>query len=248
MDKHLTKACAGIALATLAGPFLLGCNSAGSTRSSAPAKSPGTSASVPFPVAVGDTWTYTLETVGLPPAVLVKKITGITPVPGGQQVSMAITYSVYGIPKTFHQDYLFGTDGSISFPPSGPITSLMSPANVGNVILPPLSVVNSGRPVTWTVKMPPVELAGRKFFSGYVRVTVRGGGAASVTVPAGTYRVTVVTMTMSATISGFPKPIVEVRRMWFAPHVGEVGEEVIAASSGSGQVLSTEKLQSFTAR
>jgi hypothetical protein len=248
MDKQLTKACAGIALAALAGQFLFGCDSAGSSRSSAPAKSPGASASVPFPVAVGDTWTYTLEIAGQPlPSVLVKKITGITPVPGGQRVSMAITYSVYGIPKTIHQDYLFGTDGSISFPPPGPITSALSPANTGNVIVPPLSVVNSGRPVTWTVKMPPVKLADRKI-SGKTRITVQGGGTASVTVPAGTYRVTVVNMTVKATTSGFDKPIVAVQKMWFAPHVGEVGEEVIAASPGSGQVLSTEKLQSFTAR
>jgi len=246
MDKHLTRACAGIAFVALAWQFLLGCDSAGSSRSSAPAKSPGASASVPFPVAVGDTWTYTLETLGLPPAVLVKKITGITPVPGGRRVSMAITTSVYGIPKTVHQDYLFGTDGSISFPP-GPITSLMSPANVGKVMVPPLSVVNSGRLVTWTMKMPPLELAGRKI-TGDVRVTVQGGGTASVTVPAGTYRVTVVNMTVKATSSWVDKPTVMVQRMWFAPHVGEVGEEIIAASSGSRQVLTTEKLQSFTAR
>jgi hypothetical protein len=247
MDKHLTRACAGIAFAAPAGQFLLGCDSAGSSRSSAPAKSHGASASVPFPVAVGDTWTYTLVIAGLPPAVLVKKITGITPVPGGRRVSMAITYSVYGIRKKFHQDYLFGTDGSISFPPPGPITSASSHANAGNVIVPPLSVVNSGRPVTWTVKMPPVKLAGRKV-SGETRFTVKGGGTASVTVPAGTYRVTVVNMTASATSSGVDKPAVMVQRMWFAPHVGEVGEEIIAASSRSRQVLTTEKLQSFTAR
>lgn len=234
MDKHLTKACAGVALAGLAGQFLLGCGSAGSSRSSAPAKSRGASASVPFPVAVGDTWTYTLELAGQPLPALVEKITGITPVAGGQRVSMAITSSLYGIPTTKHADYLFGTDGSISFPP-GPITSLMSPGNVGNVIVPPLSVVNSGRPVTWTVKIPPAD----------IHITVRGGGTASVTVPAGTYRVTVVNMTVSATGSGLDKPLVVVRRMWFAPHVGEVGEELIAASSG--QVVVTQKLQSFTA-
>jgi hypothetical protein len=246
MDIHLTKACTGIALAALAGQFLLGCDSAGSSRSSAPAKSAGASASVPFPVAVGDTWTYTLEIAGQPlPSVLVEKITGITPVPGGQRVSMAITSSVYGIPKTTHEDYLFGADGSISFPP-GPITSLMSPANVGKVIVPPLSVVNSRRPVTWTMKIPPLELAGRKV-STNIRVTVQGGGTASVTVPAGTYRVTVVNMTASATSSAVDKPLVVVRRMWFAPHVGEVGEELIGASPGSGQVVVTQKLQSFTA-
>jgi hypothetical protein len=198
-------------------------------------------------VAVGDIWTYTVEIAGQPlPFVLVKKITGITPVSGGQRVSMAITYSVDGISKTIHQDYLFGTDGSISFPP-GPIPSPMSPASAGNVIVPPLSVVNSARPVTWTVKMPPLKLAGHKV-TGKTRITVQGGGTASVTVPAGTYRVTVVNMTVTATSSWVDKPIVMVQRMWFAPHVGEVGEELIAASSGSGHVLSTEKLQSFTAR
>jgi hypothetical protein len=247
MHKQLTKACAGIALAALAGQFMLGCDSAGSSRNTAPAKSPGASASVPFPVAVGDTWTYTLETLGLPPPVLVKKITGITPVPGGQRVSMAITQFVYGIPKTIHQDYLFGTDGSISFPPPGPTASALSPANAGRVIVPPLAVVNSGRPVTWTVKMPPVKLAGRKI-SGKTRVTMQGGGTASVTVPAGRYRVTVVNMTIKTTTSGFDKPLVAVQRMWFAPRVGEVGEEVINASPGSGRVVSTLKLRSFTAR
>src|SRR5215470_3590238 len=245
MDKHLTRACAGIAFAAMAGQFALGCDTAGSSRTSAPAESPGASASVPFPVAVGDTWTYTVQTLGLPPAVLVKKITGITPVPGGRRVSMAVTYSVYGIPKKFHQDYLFGTDGSISFPPAGPITSASSHANTGNVIVPPLSVVNSGRPVTWTVKMPPIKLAGRKI-SGKTRFTVQGRGTASITVPAGTYRATVVNMTVNATTSGFDNPLVMVQRMWFAPHVGEIGEKVIAASSG--QVLSTEKLQSFTVK
>jgi hypothetical protein len=248
MDKHLTRACAGIALAALTGQFLLGCDSAGSSRSSAPAKSPGASASVPFPVAVGDTWTYTLETLGQPlPSLLVKKITGITPVPRGRRVSMAITYSVDGIPKTIHQDYLVGTDGSISFPPPGPVTSTLSSANAGNVIVPPLSVVNSGRPVTWTVKMPPVKLAGRTI-SGETRITMQGGGTASVTVPAGTYRATLVNMTIKATTSGVNKPAVMVQRMWFAPHVGEVGEEVINASPGSGQVVSTLKLRSFTGR
>jgi hypothetical protein len=248
MGMHLTKACAGIALAALAGQCLLGCDSAGSSRSSAPAKSPGASASVPFPVAVGDTWTYRLEMVGQPvPSVLVRKITGITPVPGGQRVTLAITtYSPDGVPTTIHQDYLFGTDGSISFSP-GSITSLMSPANVGNVIVPPLSVVNSGRPVTWPVKMPPVKLAGRKI-STHGRITVQGGGTASVTVPAGTYRVTVVNMTIKTATSGFDKPMVTVQRMWFAPHVGMVGQEIIAAISGSRQVVSTEKLQSFTLR
>jgi hypothetical protein len=185
--------------------------------------------------------------VGLPPAVLVKKITGITPAPGGQRVSMAITYSVYGIPKKFHQDYFFGTNGSISFPPPGPITAALSPPNAGRVIVPPLSVVNSGRPVTWTVKMPPLKLAGRKI-SGKTRITVQGGGTTSVTVPAGRYRVTVVNMTVSATSSEVTRPAVMVQRMWFAPHVGEVGEEVIAANSGSDQVLTTEKLRSFTVR
>jgi hypothetical protein len=244
MDKHLTRACAGIAFAALAGQFLLGCDSAGSPRT-APAKSPSASASVPFPVAVGDTWTYTLVIAGLPPAVLVKKITGITPVPGGQRVHMAITEIAYGIPRTFHEDYLFGIDGSISFPP-GPIPSLMSPGNVGKVIVPPLSVVNSGRPVTWTVKESPLKLAGRKI-TGKTRITLHGG-TASVTVPADTYRVTVVNLRIKSTTSWVHKPIVEVQRMWFAPHVGEVEEEVIAVSPGSGRVLSTLKLRSFTAR
>jgi hypothetical protein len=36
--------------------------------------------------------------------------------------------------------------------------------------------------------------------------------------------------------------------MWFAPHVGEVGEELIGASSGTGQVVVTQRLQSFTVR
>jgi len=245
---HLTKSCAGIALAALAGQFLLGCDSAGGSRSAAPARSPGAPASVPFPVAVGDTWTYTLDTLGLPPSVLVKKITSVRPVPGGQQVSMAVTYTVLGIPRKFHQDYLFGTDGSISFRPAGPMTlPALSPANGGRVIVPPLSVVKSGRPVTWTVKMPPLKLAGHKI-SGKTRFTVQGGGIASVTVPAGTYRVTVVNMKVSGTSTGVDKPAVLVQRMWFAPHVGEVGEEIIAASSGSGQVLTTVKLRSFTVR
>jgi hypothetical protein len=236
MDKHLIKACAGVALAALAGQFLLGCGSAGSSRSSAPAKSPGASASVPFPVAVGNTWTYTLEIAGRPvPAGLVEKITGITAVPGGQRVSMAITSSVFGIPQTTHEAYLVGTDGSISFPP-GPISSLMSPVNADKVIVPPLSVLNSGRSITWDDKIPP----------GDVRVTVRGGGTASVTVPAGTYRVMVVNMTATATMTGVDKPFVVVRRLWFAPHVGEVGEEFFNASSGPGSGV-TVKLQSFTA-
>jgi hypothetical protein len=198
-------------------------------------------------VAVGDTWTYTWQNLGLPPIVLVKKITGITPVPGGRRVTMTITYSVDGIRTKLHQDYLFGHDGSISFPPPGPITSASSTVNAGNVIVPPLSVVNSGRPVTRTVKMPPVKLAGRKV-TVETRITVQGGGTAPVTVPAGTYRATVVNMKISGTGSGVPKPPATIQRMWFAPHVGEIGEEIIAVSSGSRQVLTIVKLRSFTKR
>jgi len=55
-------------------------------------------------------------------------------------------------------------------------------------------------------------------------------------------------MTVSGTSSGVDRPAVMLQRMWFAPRVGEVGKEIIAASSGSRQVLTTERLQSFTAR
>src|SRR5712672_865987 len=85
-----------------AGLALVGCGGTAASSTSA-ATAAGASASVPFPVAVGNTWNYKITTGGESGATI-NKMTAVAPVAVGQQVTMLTA------------DHVGSVDGSISYP------------------------------------------------------------------------------------------------------------------------------------
>ena len=74
-------------------------------------------------------------------------------------------------------------------------------------------------------------------------VTVRGGGTASVTVPAGTYQATIVDMVLAMKVGSFSTSVLV--KTWTAPGTGPVKSEVSVLAAGQTHVT-TEELYSFT--
>jgi hypothetical protein len=73
---------------------------------------------------------------------------------------------------------------------------------------------------------------------------VQGQGTHTVTVPAGTYQATLVTMIMSIRVGGFGSD--EEIQTWTAPGTGPVKSEVLLLTGGRATLTTTEELVSFT--
>jgi hypothetical protein len=239
---------------------LAGCGGSGSTSagsashpaSSSPASSSSasstsssnsvTSAStVPFPVGVGDTWTYK-TTYGQ----TINKMTAVTPVSGGQQVTMTTSSTVLGSTSQNTAYYVINSDGSITLPfsqfstsSSGSSVKLIS----GSLFWPPAAELASGQASHDTLKIEFSEGGVTKRVTAYV--TVKGEGTQSVTVPAGTYTATVVNMTMSETIDGIT--VGDTVTSWLAQGVGPVKSEVTINEAGTDHVEAEDQLTSFKA-
>ena len=213
---------------------------AASTSTSA-ATAAGTSASVPFPVAAGNTWTYHITTEG-ESGTTINKMTAVTPVADGQQVTMLTTDHVGTVNGSATETYLFHADGSISYPlgsfsPGSGVT-----VTSNGVVWPPASVIASGKPSQSTLNIS-IKAEGQTL-STTAHVTVQGAGTATVTVPAGTYQTTVVLVTERISIAGVTASI-EVKT-WLAPGVGPVKEQVVTDEGSASTVAANEELVSFT--
>lgn len=266
MNRHtqgLRPAGAVAAVATAAGLVLAGCGgsngssassgSSGTGSSSAPSTSSSGSASsggsttvtsaatVPFPVGVGDTWTYK-TTYGR----TVNKMTAVTPVSGGQQVTMSSAITSLGTTSNDTAYYVIHSDGSISLPfsqfdtnSSGTSVKLIS----GSIFWPPAAELTSGKAYHDTLRIEFIEGGVKQKVDAHV--TVQGAGTQSVTVPAGTYNATVVNMTMAETIHGIA--VSSEVRTWLATGVGPVKSEVILDEAGTDHVLAENRLISYKA-
>ena len=200
-----------------------------------------TASTVPFPVAVGNTWTYR-TTYGR----TVNKMTAVTPVSGGQQVTMTTSSTVLGSASQNTAYYVIHSDGSISLPfsqfstsSSGSSVKLIS----GSLFWPPASKLASGQPAHSTLKIEFSADGVTKRVTAHVTVT--GAGTQSVTVPAGTYNATVVNMTMSETIDGIT--VGDTVRTWLASGVGPVKSEVTLDEAGTEHIAAQDELISFKA-
>jgi hypothetical protein len=256
------------AAAAAAGLILAGCSTAssgppggsGSTSSkAAAAKSGGTNSgagnsggstsvvsanSVPFPIAVGNTWKYT-DTDGTIVGTTVDRIGAVAPVADGQQVKMDGTISNPGLTSHSSAYFVFHSDGSITYPFNQFNTSnsttkvtLLS----GIIIFPSASALASGQVSHGTLKIQFASNGVTKDLTSHI--TVKGGGTQTVTVPAGTFSASVVDMTMSESIEGISVSI-EVMT-WFANGVGPVKSEVILDEGGKHHVADVNRLTSFT--
>jgi hypothetical protein len=239
---------AGLAVAGCGGSSSSGAAAGGNTASNSPAASHSTgssgstsvtTATVPFPVGVGDTWRYR-TTYGR----TVNRITAVTPASGGQQVTMRSAITSLGSTSHDTAYYVVHSDGSISLPfsqfdtsSSGASVKLIS----GDIFWPPADQLSSGQAYHDALK---IEFSTNGTTQNVTaHVTVRGAGTQSVTVPAGTYNADVVNMTMAETIEGIS--VSSVVRTWLAPGVGPVKSEVILHEGGTTHVAAENQLVSF---
>jgi len=242
---------AGLALAGCGGSSSSGGAAGGSTSGSSPAASHSpsssgsttavTTATVPFPVGVGDTWKYK-TTYGQ----TVNRISAVTPASGGQQVTMLSAITSLGSTNHTTAYYVVHSDGSISLPfsqfdtnSSGASVQLIS----GNIFWPPAAELSSGKAYLDVLKIAFSDDGMKQNVTA--NVTVRGAGTQSVTVPAGTYNADVVNMTMSETVEGIA--VSSVVRTWLAPGVGPVKSEVILHEGSTDHIAALNELVSFKA-
>jgi hypothetical protein len=248
------------ALVVAAGLVLAGCGTGGSGSpgtagsSGSGSQSAGTgsgssggstsvvsSGSVPFPIAVGNTWKYN-DTSGK----TVDKIVSVTSVSGGQQVRMVSAITVLGITSHSTGYFIFHPDGSISYPFSqfsSGSTSTRVTLLSGNVIWPSASQLASGQVAHDTLKIEFITNGVKHDVTAHI--TVKGDGTQSVSVPAGSYSATVVDMTESETIEGIA--VSSEVKTWLANGVGPVKSEVIVSEGGhKGTVADVNQLTSFT--
>jgi hypothetical protein len=194
-------------------------------QGAAAAKSFAKANSIPFPVAVGNTWVYQTQAGGQTGRTT-NRIVAAGPGSGGYRVTVSSTTDFGGSASTVVPVYTFYPDGTIGYP------------------VPPVS----GVPVTGIdIRWPDAAgLASGKIYrstlhiqGGDANVTVQGAGMTSVSVPAGTYRASVVTATITA-----QGQTIEVT-VWIAQGTGPVKTEVVIRAPG-GTGLTTNELLSFT--
>jgi hypothetical protein len=210
------------------------------TATATPTASPGSvvaAGSIPFPVAVGDTWVYQVVTnINNAHALDTKKVVDVTPMPGGHRVTMADSAGSGAAASTL-QHYLFYGNGQIGFPVNE--AHGVSVVSGNGVTWPDAAGAASGRPYHSVLNI--------KLSSGQVKtanVTVQGGGTESVSVPAGTYRATVVTMTMVSEVGNFTTTAVV--KVWTAAGTGPVKTQQVVKAGGKTQLITTSELVSFT--
>ena len=194
-------------------------------QGAAAAKSFAKANSIPFPVAVGNTWVYQTQAGGQTGRTT-NRIVAAGPGSGGYRVTVSSTTDFGGSASTVVPVYTFYPDGTIGYP------------------VPPVS----GVPVTGIeIRWPDAAgLASGKIYrstlhiqGGDADVAVRGGGMTSVSVPACTYRASVVTATVTA-----QGQTLEVT-VWIAQGTGPVKTEVVIRAPG-GTDLTMSELLSFT--
>jgi len=193
--------------------------------------------SIPFPVAVGNTWVYQVVTsINNAHALDTKKVIDVTPVPGGHRVTMSDSAGGAAADNTL-QHYLFFDNGQIGFPVHE--ARGVSVVSGNGVIWPDAAGVASGRPYHSVLNI--------KLSSGASEtadVTVQGGGTQSVSVPAGTFRATLVTMYIVTKVGSLHS--IATLKVWTAPGTGPVKTQQVVKAGGKTQLITTSTLLTFT--
>jgi hypothetical protein len=237
-----TSSYAAAALAIAAGLTGAGCSSSGSSSKAAMTSV----ASVPFPVAVGNTWKFTLTSSSGTSGTMTEKITSVVPVTGGRKVMMTETDILAGTPIREQWVYFLHSDGSIT-------SSLLPQAGQANVVTsstdgvnwPPAAVINSGRLVKLDV--PTTIRGAERTDRATAHITIQGDGTATVTVPAGTYRAVIVSKTTTLSYFGMAHPVTSYDKTWLASGVGVVQEQLAITTTGAAfHSMTTIALKSFS--
>jgi hypothetical protein len=189
------------------------------------AKSFAKANSIPFPVAVGNTWVYQTQAGGQTGRTT-NRVVGAGPGSAGFRVTVSSTTDIGGSASTVVPVYTFYPDGTIGYP----VPSVSGVPGTGSDIRwPDAAGLASGK-----VYHSVLHIQG-----GSADVTVQGTGTTSISVPAGTYRASMVKTTISA-----QGQTVEVT-VWIAQGTGPVKIQVLVRAPG-GTGLTTSELLSFT--
>ena len=250
-DTPARRAAGTAALLVTAGLALTGCKvsmsgAAGSSSPAAGSSSPaagGTSSAAArttafFPVGVDNTWVYSTKAAGLPGNAITNKMTAVTPVAGGQQVTMSVTA---GTAAPASVTYVFHSDGSITVPMTQFGTKAVQ-LTFGSVTWPSQSQLASGQPVTSPLAY--TVTVGGKAVHETAHVTVRGAGTQTVTVPAGTYQAQVINEAFAQKVAGLTVRFT--LQTWVASGVGPVKFALDHTGSAGSVPTTVEELTSFS--
>jgi hypothetical protein len=197
--------------------------------------------SVPFPIAVGNTWVYqTRSSINNTQSLVTNRVVSVTPVPGGHRVTMSSTIGPAGPGKTTQETYIFYANGQIGYPVNE--ANGVSVLDSGGVRWPDAADLASGRDFRSVLHVRVSNALPARYQTA--NVTVRGGGTASVTVLAGTYQATIVDMILATKVGSFGTSVLV--KTWTAPGTGPVKWEVSVLAAGKTQLITTEELLSFT--
>jgi hypothetical protein len=203
----------------------------GGARQAIASKSFAKANSIPFPVAVGNTWVYQ-TTAGSATGRTTNRIVAAGPGSAGYQVTMSSATSVAGVSAAVSPVYTFYPDGTVGYP--APAVNGVSVTG-GGIRWPNASALASGQAYHSTLRIQ-VGASGTDENAG---VNVYGAGTETVTVPAGTYKASVVVMTIAA------KGETIVVTTWIAQGVGTVKTQVQISGAGAAGLTSTQELLSF---
>jgi hypothetical protein len=195
--------------------------------------------SIPFPVAVGNTWVYqAVSGINHAQSLVTNRVLSVATVPGGHRVTMSETIS--GTPaKNTQETYIFYANGTIGYP----LKEANGVSVAGNGVLwPDAANLASGQDYQSVLRVRVGNTGPAKYETA--NVTVRGGGSASVTVPAGAYQATIVDMILATKVGGFSTSVLV--KTWTAPGTGPVKSEVSVLAAGKTELLTTEELLTFT--
>ena len=195
------------------------------TQQGTPAKGFARANSIPFPVAVGNTWVYQTSIDGQGGRTT-NKIVGAGPGSAGYRVTVSSTTSIGGSATTVVPVYTFYPDGTIGYPVP-PLTG--APVAGSSIRWPDAAGLASGQVYHSVLRIQGVN----------ANVTVQGAGTVRVNVPAGSYRASVVKTTITA-----QGQTVEVT-VWIAQGTGPVKTEVLIRAPGATG-LTLSELLSFT--
>ena len=226
-------AAAAIAV-TLAGA---GCSTSGSPGKAVVT----TAASVPFPVAAGNTWKYKL-TGSSGAGSETETMTSVVPVAGGKKATMTETDTIAGTTLKSRLVYFFQANGTITCVLLLPGKGNTATANLSYPRFPPEAVISSGKLVELDEQV--TAHGTYRSVKEMMHITIRGEGTATVTVPAGTYRAVVVSETSTLTGPGIRQPQTTYVKTWLAPGVGPVQIRVIIGTT-DGNRSSQTVLESF---
>jgi len=168
------------------------------------------------------------------------RVLSVVPVPGGHRVTMSETIGLGGAAKTTQVTYIFYANGTIGYPVHE--ANGVSVLGSNGVLWPDAADLASGRAYRSVLRVRISNTVPVRYETA--NVTVRGGGTASVTVPAGTYRATVVDMVLATKVGSFSTSVLV--KTWTAPDTGPVKSEVFVLAAGKTQLITTEELLTFT--